>query len=230
MYGFAPFGGEWGGFLADRIRVPFADAMLVPLPNGLDPVAVASCSDNVADAWRSVGPGLIESPGAEVLIVAGGGSVPLYAVDLAVALGAACVHYLDTDATRLSLAAHLGANTIEGPPPRQLGPFPITVNASRTPEGLGCALRSTTPDGRCTSIGIYMEDTPLPLYEMYINGVTFLTGRTHARPAIPQLLEMTGSGQIHPEVVTTEIAEWDAITEVLQDPPMKLVMRRTVEQ
>jgi hypothetical protein len=45
MYG-APIGGEWGGLFSDLVRVPWADAMLVPLPAGLDPVAMASASDN----------------------------------------------------------------------------------------------------------------------------------------------------------------------------------------
>src|SRR5215210_8616378 len=50
-YGMAPLGGEWGGALADRVRVPFADAMLVPLPAGVDRVAVASVADNVPDGF-----------------------------------------------------------------------------------------------------------------------------------------------------------------------------------
>ncbi|MDQ3936743.1 MAG: alcohol dehydrogenase catalytic domain-containing protein, partial [Actinomycetota bacterium] len=46
-YGMKPLGGDWGGALSDRLRVPFADAMLVPVPDGLDPVALASVADNV---------------------------------------------------------------------------------------------------------------------------------------------------------------------------------------
>src|SRR5947209_7772028 len=55
-YGFGVAVEEYGGFLSDRVRVPFADHMLVPLPTALDPVAVASASDNVVDGWRTVGP------------------------------------------------------------------------------------------------------------------------------------------------------------------------------
>lgn len=36
MFG-APIGGEWGGLFSDLVRVPWADAMLLPLPPGLDP-------------------------------------------------------------------------------------------------------------------------------------------------------------------------------------------------
>jgi len=63
-YGLGSMGGlEWGGLLADLAWVPHADAMLVRLPAGLDPLALASASDNIADAWRAVGPQLAAEPG-----------------------------------------------------------------------------------------------------------------------------------------------------------------------
>ena len=65
---------------SDLVRVPYADAMLVPLPDGLEPATVASASDNIPDAWRTVAPPLERRPGAEVLVVAGGArSIALYA-------------------------------------------------------------------------------------------------------------------------------------------------------
>jgi threonine dehydrogenase-like Zn-dependent dehydrogenase len=51
MYG-APIGGEWGGLFSDLVRVPYADAMLVAFPPGMDPIAMASASDNWSLAWR----------------------------------------------------------------------------------------------------------------------------------------------------------------------------------
>jgi alcohol dehydrogenase len=227
MYGLQPFGGEWGGFLSDLVRVPFADAMLVPVPEGVDPAAIASCSDNVPDGLRTVGPALEQQPGAAVLVVGGGApSVPLYAVALAVVLGAGRVDYLDTDPARLERASALGAQVIDERAPRRLGPYPITVDASGTAEGLGCALRSTAPDGVCTSIGIFEQDTPVPLLEMYTNVVTFRTGRVHARPAIPKILELVADGRFHPEAVTSAVIGWDDAIDALADPPDKLIVTR----
>jgi threonine dehydrogenase-like Zn-dependent dehydrogenase len=226
MYGYEPFGGPWGGFLADAVRVPYADAMLVRLDPSIDPAAAASLSDNAADAWRTVGPPLAAAPGSEVLIVGGGGSVPLYAVALALALGAGAVRYLDTDPESLALAEALGAQVSEGPIPGQLGPFPVTVDASMSAGGLGCALRSTGPDGVCTSTGIYLRDTAVPLFQMYLNGITFRTGRGHARPAIPALIELVAAGRFHPELVTSQVADWETAPEALADPPRKLVLTR----
>ena len=57
MYGMAPLAGlDGGGFMADLVLVPYADAMLLPVPGTVDPFAIASLSDNIPDAWRTVGP------------------------------------------------------------------------------------------------------------------------------------------------------------------------------
>src|SRR5262249_26774278 len=114
-------GADYGGFLSDRVRVPFADAMLVLLPPDVAPDAVASLSDNIPDAWRCVGPPLSAEPGAEVLVVAGGGSIPLYAVGIALALGSARVDVVGGDPQQQDRASRLGAHVIEGPIPERIG-------------------------------------------------------------------------------------------------------------
>ena len=229
MYGFGAFGGDWGGALSDLVRVPYADAMLVPLPDGLDPAAVASASDNIPDAWRTVAPQLERRPGAEVLVIAGGArSIGLYAVNAALALGAARVVYLDDDAARLRVAEGLGAETIEGEPLNRLWPFPITVNASLTHEGLNCAIRSTEPGGVCTSVAILAEpETPVPLFEMYTNGIEFRTGRVMARSLIPEILERTAAGELHPERVTSRTVAWDDAPDAVGEPETKLIVTRS---
>jgi alcohol dehydrogenase len=54
MYGFGIAGGLWGGVIADQVAVPFADAMLVPLPGGIE--VAASVGDNVSDGYRHIAP------------------------------------------------------------------------------------------------------------------------------------------------------------------------------
>jgi alcohol dehydrogenase len=228
-YGFGPAVEQWGGFLSDLVRVPYAEHMLVPVPAGLEPAAVASASDNISDAWRSVGPALAQEPGAAVLIVggAGSGSIGLYAVALALALGAESVTYVDENATRRATAAALGAEALADSPKR-LGPFPITVDSSADPDGLALALRSTAPDGTCTSTAIYFGEQPsLPLLEMYTKGITFKTGRVHAREAMPHVLELAAAGILHPEQVTTRVVDWaDAGEALLERDWTKLVIER----
>lgn len=229
MYGFGAVGGDWGGFLSDLVRVPWADHMLVPLPAGLDPAAVASASDNIPDAWRAVGPPLEREPGAAVLVVggAGSGSIGLYAAAIAVALGAEGVTYVDADPGRRATAAGFGAETLE-PGPERLGPFPITVDAGGDPAGLGLALASTAPDGVCTSTAIYFGDpVPMPLFEMYLKVTTFETGRVHARPAIPRVLELAGADGFRPGAVTSRVVSWEDLPAALLERDwVKLVAQR----
>jgi threonine dehydrogenase-like Zn-dependent dehydrogenase len=230
-YGFGPAVARWGGFLADAVLVPYAEHMLVPLPDGLAPAAVASASDNISDAWRAVAPALAEDPGVPVLVVGGAssGSIGLYAAAIAVALGAGSVTYVDADAARRALAESLGAETLApADAPQRLGPFPITVDSCAEPDGLALALRSTAPDGICTSTAIYFGEQPaLPLLEMYTKCVTFKTGRAHVRPAMPHVLALAASGELQPERVTTRTVGWgDAAEALLERDWTKLVIER----
>jgi threonine dehydrogenase-like Zn-dependent dehydrogenase len=233
-YGMQPLGGPWGGALADVLRVPFADAMLVPLGDGLDPVAVASVADNVPDGYRSVAAPLAAAPGAEVLVVGGQArSVGLYAVACAKALGAEHVVYADADPGRLERAAALGADSVpvpageDGAPawPTKFGRFAVTVDACGYHGGLHAALRSTAPDGTCTSVAIYFEPaTPVPLLEMYTRGCTLHTGRCHARALIPEVLALIAGGRLDPAAVTSAVVGFDEAEVALADPPTKLIL------
>ena len=229
-YGLGTLGGlEWGGLLADLVSVPHADAMLVGLPAGLDPVDVASASDNIPDAWRTVGPPLAAEPGADVLVVGGDSgpnSIGLYAAGLAVALGALQVSYLDHDPGRLAVADALGATVIDSTPPRKAGTFPITVDASGSEPGIRCALNSTAFDGVCTGTSVFLTDPALPLFAMYSRCCTFRIGRAHVRPAIPDVLGLM-AGPFDPALVTSAVVAWNDAIEALTEPPMKLVITRS---
>jgi threonine dehydrogenase-like Zn-dependent dehydrogenase len=227
MYGFGALGGEWGGMLSDLALVPYAEGMLVPLPEGVDPAAVPSAADNMTDGWRAVAPALGNLPGSEVLVVGGHArSVSLYAVDAALALGASSVTYVDTDASRLEVAQELGAKVVEGQPDASLGTFPVTVDGSITPEGLVATLRLTDWGGRCTTIGQMEAEAALPLFELFTRGVDLHIGRAMARPAIPQILELVAAGRLRPGLVTSATAAWDDAAEALLEPATKLVISR----
>jgi hypothetical protein len=173
------------------IDLPMAAAGLFPgpFPVGHVPAAaLATLPDNAVDGYRAVGP-LRQHPGAEVLIVGGGvPSVPLYAVAFAVALGAARVRYVDSDASRVDAARALGAaaELREGPWPRRFDPAFITVDATGDADGLAAVLRSTEDYGLCTSVAIYFgAATRVPRLEMYTKGrdLPCLASRLATAPA-----------------------------------------------
>ena len=93
------------------------------------------------------------------------------------------------------------------------------------------ALRSTEPDGICTSTAMYFTEQPaLPLLEMYMKCITFVTGRVHARPAIPHVLQLAAEAKLQPERVTSREVAWDdAAAALLERDWVKLVFRALVE-
>lgn len=228
-FGLAPLSKEWGGALSDLVRVPYADAMLVPLPVGVEPVAVASVSDNVPDGYRAVAPGLEARPGAPVLVLggAGAGSVGLYAAAVAVALGSEQVDYVDTDPARLAVAETVGAHALDSGFDRRFGRYPVTVDHTGEFAGLHAAIRSTEPEGTCTSTAIYFDaTTPMPLLEMYTSGLTFRTGRVNARALIPSVLDLVTTGRLAPELVTSRVLAWDDAADALPEQRYKTVVAR----
>jgi threonine dehydrogenase-like Zn-dependent dehydrogenase len=229
MYGIGAAGGDWGGALSDLVRVPYADAMLLRLPIGVEPVTAASVSDNVADGWRTVAHQLHARPGAAVLVVGGGasGSIGLYAVAAAAALGAGWIDYLDHAPDRLERAAQLGANAIEGDYRTEVGRYLITVDACGDEDGLALALRATGPDGHCTSAAPYFQPTkPLPLLEMYTRCVTLHSGRCHSRALLPEVLAALAGGQLEIDAVTDRVVDWESAPEAMAEHDRKTVFAR----
>lgn len=226
MYGFGAFGGEWGGMLSDLVRVPFADAMLVRVPEGLDPAAVASASDNIPDGWRLVAPFLAERPGANVLVLGGGArSIALYAVAVAAALGAGRIDYVDDDPQRLAIASDLGANVLEADPERAA--YPIVADGASSADGLRLALQSTEPSGHCTHAGaIFGAEVPINMLALYTMGVHLHVGRAAVRPIIPSLLALAAAGRLDVTRVTDRVVPWEEAPAALIEPHTKLVFAR----
>jgi alcohol dehydrogenase len=229
MYGFGELGGDWGGALSDSVRVPFADFMLVPIPQGVDPYALGSFPDNMVDGWRTVGPYLRERPRGSVLVMGGGAlSIGLYAAGIAVAMGATRVTYVDPDESRRALAAALGVTAALARAPDPVRPdYDITVEASASVPGLSAAIRSTRPGGVCTSVGIYyQQQTPMPLLAMYGTGIRFVHGRVNSRQCMHEMMPLLESRRFRPELLTVLSAGWDDAPEALLDPAAKVIITR----
>ncbi len=230
-YGLGPVagGGAFGGALSDVLRVPYADAMLVPLPPSLDPAAAAALGDNAIDGFRTVAPALAREPGAGVLVAGGGApSVGLYAVAAARALGAGEVVYVDPSEERARVAEALGARAVRAKcePSLRVGRFPVVVDATGREEGLRFALASTDVWGDCTSVGVYFRDVPMPLFDLYNRGIRFATGRVDARRDLPAALAAATAGAFDIGAVATTVVGWQEAADAWTEPAIKLVVRR----
>jgi alcohol dehydrogenase len=228
-YGLAPSSGrEWGGGLSDLVLVPFADAMLAPIPPGVSITSAAAISDNATDGYRTVAEPLQRNPGAGVLVVGGlAQSVGLFAVQAARALGASRVVYRDFDAGRLAAATALGADAVRTvyaadlPADEQ---FPIVVEAAGLPDALTFALRSTEPCGICTSVSAGTGDrATVPLRSMYMKGITYAVSRVHARADLGHVLECTRCGRMRPDQLIAREVRFRDAADAMTDPAIKLV-------
>jgi threonine dehydrogenase-like Zn-dependent dehydrogenase len=201
-------------------------SMLVAIPQGLDPTALASAGDNLALAVECLAGHLRARPGARVLIL-GSRSIGLYATQLAVALGAGQVVYVDRDAEHRELARSLGAEVTDEPPNRDDGAFDVALDAAMDEDWLRAVVQLLEPEGvvECPSI-YFKESVSLPLFTMAIRGVHFHTGRGNVGPHIPRLLELTSAGTIAPAGITSEVLWWDTAPDALADPSWKPVFVR----
>lgn len=224
-FGFGPSGGPWGGLIADRVRVPFADHMLVAVPAGVPASRVAAAGDNLADAWRSVVPPLAVRTGGSVLILGGGArSIGLYAAGLAVAHGAGVVDYLDDDPGRREIAESFGARTAAR---ASGGAYDVVVEATSRVSGLRRAIRALAPGGVCTAVGYYLASgTRVPLMRMYATDATLRLGVSHARAILPDLLACVARTGFPAERVTTLTADWDDAPRAYAARSTKVVLAR----
>jgi alcohol dehydrogenase len=226
MYGFGLLAGHWGGAFSDQLAVPYADAMLVPLPDGVEPAAACGLADNVCDAYRHVAPhlpALLErDPDAEVLIAAVAdrkslfsGSVQLYTGLIARALGARRVVLADARPHIRAEAERLGIEAIAPDALAKRPPAPLVIDMSI--DALGRSLACTAADGVCSSSGTLHRSARIPTLLMYGRNATLHFGRTHARALIPRVLELLTDAELRPLDVSTRVAPLDQAPTVLAE-------------
>jgi alcohol dehydrogenase len=236
-YGMGLATGHFGGAFSDQLAVPYADAMLMALPEGLDPVAAASVADNICDAYRHIAPhlpALLErDPNAEVLIIAGlssrptfSASGPLYTGQIARALGARNVSFVDSRRHVREHAERLGLNVLRPRELRRRAPAPLVAHVSTDP--LSIALSHTAADGICSSSGGLHRSARIPFFQMWARRTTLHLGLPHTRALMPHVLELMVQGSLRPEDVVTVVAPLDdapaALREHVFDGGVKTVL------
>src|SRR3954466_8561914 len=231
-YGLKPVCGvEYGGALSDLIRVPFADHMLVRQPKGHVLSQTAGLADGATDGFSSVAYWLRQWPGAEVLVIGGGGqSISMFAVQAGLSRGARRVVYLDDNAQRLAKAKLLGAEVHQAPKGlvmEPIGLFPIVVDAAASDASIVLAFRSAEPNGICQRMyGDFAETTPVPLRHMYGVGIQLRIGRVNARAEMPDCVGHVVSGHFHPEHVITRRVRFEDAHEAIGDPTIRVAFVR----
>jgi len=111
IFGYSHLTGGYSGGQAEYVRVPFSDFGPIVVPDHLDDEKVLFLSDILPTGWMAAENAEIQPD--DTVAVWGCGPVGLFAVQSALAMGAARVIAIDHYPHRLALAKQLGADIID---------------------------------------------------------------------------------------------------------------------
>lgn len=200
---------DWGTF-AEFVSIEYADANLVELPDGLDPVAAASLGCRFATAFRAV----VDQSGVrggDWVAVHGCGGVGLSAVMIARAVGARVVA-VDVSKQALTLAETVGAtetinaravpDVVEAVRSHTNGGAHVSIDALGSSDTCFHSVAGLRTQGRHIQIGLLVGEEAAPRIPMdqVVAKELELRG-THGIPAhrYPALLNMIDAGSLEPE-------------------------------
>ncbi len=195
LFGWVHEGEGLAGAQAELVRVPLADATLVPIPDEL-PYEIAVLAGDVLATGAFGAEQAGAAPGATIAVV-GCGPVGLMAILGARELGAERVFALDSIPERLALAAGFGAE-----------PVPLDAHAVErieeatggqgvdgateavgSPAALKLAYDLVRTGGAISAVGVHNEPTfALAPAQLYDKNLTYRTGRCPARAYMDRLL------------------------------------------
>ncbi|MGX7894752.1 zinc-dependent alcohol dehydrogenase [Tsuneonella sp. HG222] len=111
LFGYSHLTGGYSGGQAEYVRVPFSDVGPIVVPDHLEDEKVLFLSDILPTGWMAAENADIQPD--DTVAVWGCGPVGLFAIQSALAMGAAKVIAIDHYPHRLELAAKLGADIID---------------------------------------------------------------------------------------------------------------------
>ena len=165
------FGNTIDGTQADYVRVPFAEANLAPVPDGLTDEQVLMCPDIMSTGFSGAESGNIEI--GDTVVVFAQGPIGLCATAGAKLMGASRIIGVETVPARAEMARRMGADEIvdfaKVDPVDEIMRLTGGRGVDVAIEALGlqstfeAALRVLRPGGRLSSLGVYSDDLKIPL-------------------------------------------------------------------
>lgn len=216
--------GPWGGLFDDLVRVPFADAMLTPVPRGVDPADLSAAGDGLGLGHAIASRQIASRP--ERVAVFGRGEHGLYQVAFAARLGMRSIVHVDESAERRALATQLGATSVAASPAEAGGPFDLIIDAAGNEAWLHGAILMLEPEGVLECIGGYFDDMRIPGFASYINGATVRFGLCNNGPHVQPTIDAVASGAIRPSEIWTTRVAWEDVPAAYVEEPRKLVAVR----
>lgn len=217
MYSHCQNGGGWilgnliDGTQAERVRIPFADNSLFPIPPGTDEEALVMLSDILPTGFEcGVLSGAIR-PGDSVAIV-GGGPIGLATLLTARFYSPAEIIVVDVDDNRLDVAKALGATWVVNNSDGQAVERVMALTGNRgvdvAVEAIGQAATFdicqaiVTAGGHIANIGVHGKPVQLNLDRLWSHNIT-LTTRLVDTLSTPMLLKAVVAGRLQPAPLIT---------------------------
>lgn len=205
------------GAFAEYISVPYAEANLTALPEGMDPALAAGLGCRVTTAWHAL-TGRAGLEAGEWLAVFGGGGVGISALLLGRALGAR-VAVVDIAPDKLAFAQSLGADAVinaaqtdAAEAVREItgGGADVAVEALGVEVTTVGALKSLRKLGRMVQVGMPAGDhasMAIPMDAVYSGQLAIYGTRGMPSWRYPSLLSLIAGGQVDlSPLVTRHIA------------------------
>ena len=194
------------GAQAELVRVPYAQANLAKIPDGVSDEQVVMLADIASTGFAGAEAGAVRI--GDAVVVFAQGPIGLCATRGAKLMGAALVIGVDGDDTRLAASRRMGADVVLDyrkvdvvPEILRLtgGGVDVAIEALGTQQTFESALRSLRPGGTLSSLGVYSGKLQIP-FEAFAAGlgdhriVTSLCpgGKERMR----RLMEMVRHGQL----------------------------------
>jgi len=221
-YGQCLGGGGWilghriDGVQAERVRVPFADRSVHPLPDSISDEAAVLLADILPTSYEvGVLAGHVQ-PG-DVVVVVGAGPIGLAALATARLYSPGKVVLLDPAAPRREAALKLGADMAldSGGHVRDrideltegLG-ADVVIEAVGLPAAFELCTTLVRPGGHLANVGVHGSPATLHLEDLWIKDVTITTGLVDTY-STPTLLKLIGNGQLAADRFVTHHFELD---------------------
>lgn len=226
-FGMGPTARKMGGALSELLLIPHAGHMLMPVSPEIDPIAIASISDNIVEAWKMVGMHVHNAEVQSILVQGGRApSIGLYCALLAHSMDKDVV-YADFCVERLEIASGAGIRVMEISENAALpGRYDLVADASGTREGFISALNAVAPYGIVTTASIFFTNSfEIPYLTLYDKGVRLFIGRVNSFEWIPEVLQRIQNGSFAVRSVVTAVADFKDAREAMMQPATKLVVR-----
>jgi threonine dehydrogenase-like Zn-dependent dehydrogenase len=221
------WGKDWDGAQAEAIRVPFADATLVPLPFDADELdddlarrIVPLCDVFATGTHGAVLAGVGEG---DMVAVIGDGAVGISAAMASLRRGAREVVLLGEQPGRLAVAAQAGVTTLTVR--RDTSPIPALrdVLGGRLPDrvvecvgmqaAFDTALDAVRPGGSVGFVGVPHGVEPVPPMRVFARQIRIAGGVAPARHYLPGFLAEVRAGDLDPTPLVDSVLPLDKVAD-----------------